>query len=151
MTTQGGDVESDLPWIPAALRALLLADPDFDAASYGRVSTKAPSDVEVPFALARVMTNSLLPLGGGGYKVLVQVDGHCPSSGYGNEEAEKIVWRMADRAKRVFQQARNINYQTMYYRLRPVGLGPLPQDVSRGESNPLERAAVRAEMTIHNT
>lgn len=143
-------MESDLPWIPEALRTLLMADAPFNAASYGRLSSKAPGDVAIPFALARVMTNSAIPLGGGGYKVLIQVDGCCVSSGYDNEEAEKIVWRMADRAKRVFQTARNVNYQTMHYRLRPVGVGPLPQDVSRGEANPLERAAVRAEMTIHN-
>lgn len=143
-------MESDLPFIEEALRALLLADVDFKAASYDRVSSNAPSEVGVPFALARVMVNSVIPLGGGAYKALVQVDGNCVSSGYSGEEAKKIVWRMATRAKRVFELARNVNYQTMHYRLRPVGLGPLPQDTSRGESNPLERAAVRAEMTIHN-
>lgn len=143
-------MESDLPFLDEAVRALLLADLDFKSASYNRVSSDAPADVNVPFALARVMVNSVIPLGGGAYKALVQLDGNCVKSGYGGEEAKRIVWRMADRAKRVFQQARNVNYQTMHYQLRPVGLGPLPQDTSRGEANPLVRAAVRAEMTIHN-
>lgn len=102
-----------------------------------------------PFALARVMTNSVIPLDGGGYKVMVQVDGNCPAN-YVTEEPEVVVWRMAVRAKEVFRVARNITYQTMRYSMRPVGLGPIPDDVSRGESNPLKRAAVRAEMTIHN-
>ena len=143
-------MESDLPWIPGALRELLLFDPDFTAACHGRVSTKAPSDVVTPFALARPMVNSVIPLDGGGYKVMVQVDGNCASGGYGGEEAEVITWRIADRAKRVFLRSRNVEYQTMHYSMRVVGLGPLPVDVSRGESSPLDRAGVRAEMTIHN-
>lgn len=143
-------MESDLPWVPGALRQLLLADVPFKTASHNRVSTKAPKDVNVPFALARMMVDSVIPLDGGGYKVLVQVEGFCVSSGYGNEEAERVVWRIADRARNVLRIARNVEYESMHYSLRPFGMGPLPQDTSRGESNPLERAGVRAEMTIHN-
>lgn len=143
-------MESDLPWIPGALRQLLLADVPFKTASHNRVSSKAPGDVNVPFSLVRVMLDSVIPLDGGGYKLLVQAEGLCVASGYGNEEAELVVWRIADRARNVFRTARNVEYQSMHYSMRPFGMGPLPQDTSRGDSNPLERAGVRAEMTIHN-
>lgn len=142
-------MESDLPWVPGALRELLLADIPFKNSVNNKVSTKTPGDVTTPFALARMMVNSVVPLSGGGYKVLVQVEGCCPAD-YAAEEAELVVWRIADRAKRVLQAAQNVSYQTMHYSMRTVGMGPLPQDTSRGESNPLERAGVRAEMTIHN-
>lgn len=90
-------------------------------------------------------------MGGGGYKPLVQVDAWCPPGVYGGMEAEAVVWRIASRAKRVLEETRDEQFETMYWSARPVDLMPLPPDTSRGESNPLIRAMTRAVLTVKNT
>ncbi len=143
-------MESDLPWISGALRERLLADLPFKTASHNRVSSSAPKDVTKPFCLVRLMDDSVISLRGGGYKALVQAEGLCPGDGYGGEEADLVVWRMAQRAKTVLELAQNVPHQSMHYSMRVIGLGPLPADKTRGDANVLIRAGVRAEMTIHN-
>ena len=119
------------------------------AACQNRLSEKAPSDVTKPYATIQLPT-SIGSMGGGGYKPLAQVDGWCPADGYNNEEASVVVWRIVARARRVLETARNIPYQSMHYSARPVDLMALPDDVSRGDANPVAHAMTRAELTIHN-
>jgi hypothetical protein len=140
-------VESDLPWIPAALRAYLLADAPFTAASGGKVSTRAPSSVTEPYVTLQLPT-PLGVMGGGGYKPIVQVDAWCDPGGA--EDPEVIVWRIALRAARRLERARNVAYQTMRWSARVLDAGPLPPDKSRGDDSPLYRAMCRAELTVHN-
>jgi hypothetical protein len=140
-------VESDLPWVVAAVRQYLLADADFATASGGRVSTRAPSEVGEHYVTIQLPT-PLGSLGGGGYKPIVQVDAWCDR--VAAEDPEVIVWRIASRAARRLQQARNVPYQTMHWKARVLDLGSLPPDVTRGKDAPLYRAMCRAELTIHN-
>ncbi|GAA3877808.1 hypothetical protein GCM10022243_48150 [Saccharothrix violaceirubra] len=142
-------MESVLPWIPPAIRRLLLADPLFAAAvPGGRVSTRAPGDVTTPFVTIQLPT-PLGAMGGGGYKPLVQVDAW--SATVGGDDPEGVVWRIAMTAKNTLERARNVPYQSMHYSCRVLDAGPLPPDTSRGTSSPLYRAMVRVEMTVHNT
>lgn len=145
-------VESDLPWVPGAVRSVLLADTAFATSCGNRLATsRAPSTVTEPFGLLRVVVGSLYPLGGGGYRVDVQLDAYCPEAGYGDEEADPIVWRIANRAVRVLQRTKNQRHQTMHWSVSAIPFaGPLDPDKSRGEDAVLYRAAVRAELAIHN-
>jgi hypothetical protein len=141
-------VESDLPWVPGAVRQLLLADTAFATASGSRVSTRSPGNVTSgPYATIQLPT-PLGVMGGGGYKPIVQIDAWCDPGAA--EEPEAVVWRIAMRAKRVLETARNVSYQTMHWSARVIDAGPLPPDKSRGDDSPLYRAMVRAELTIKN-
>lgn len=146
-------MESDLPWVPGAVRQVLLADVPFaTACPASRLATgKAPSSVTAPFGLVRVVVGSLRPLGGGGYHVDVQLDAFCPEEGHDGTEADPLVWLIALRGKRALEQAKNVPYQTMHWSVQRIPFaGPLDPDKSRGESAVLNRAAVRAELAIHN-
>lgn len=140
-------MESDLPRITAAIRALLLTDATFVTASGSRIGTKAPSDVTVPYVTIQIPT-PVGAMGGGGYKPIVQVDGWCAIDG--TDAPEDAVWLIATRARRIFDTARNVAYQTMHYSARSLDFGSLPPDLSRGTSAPLAHAMARAELTIHN-
>jgi hypothetical protein len=147
-------VESDLPWIPAAIRQALLEDAAFVAAcgGAGRIATtRAPSDVTKPFALARLVVNSVTTLGGGGYRAWIQIDGFCPVTGYGGEEADPIAWRIATRGKRALERVRNRPYESMRFSCHPRAVGALDPDDSRGDDATLSRAAAQIEVVIHNT
>jgi hypothetical protein len=142
-------VESDLPWLIAAVREALAADAPFWAACHGRLSERAPSEVSIPYAIIQIPT-SMGDMGGGVYRPMVQVDGWCPGSGYETEEASVVVWRIATRANRVLKTLRNRQYQTMHFSARATDLMPLPADTSRGDSTPMAHAMARAILTIHN-
>lgn len=142
-------MESDLPWVPAAVRARLVADAPFVAAlgSAQRIYTRAPAAVTAPYVVIQ-LPSPLAAMGGGGYKPLVQVDAWRVAEG--TEDPEVVVWRIAMRAKRVLDTARNVAFETMHWSARVIDCGPLPPDTSRGDSSPLYRAMVRAELTLHN-
>lgn len=139
-------VESDLPWVPAAVRQYLLADTPFNQATGGRLSTRA-SNVTEPYSTIQ-LPSPLAAMGGGGYKPLVQVDAWCDQDAA--EEPEYVVWRIAMRAKSALERARNVPYLTMHWSARVIDCGPLPPDRTRGDDSPLYRAMCRAELTIHN-
>lgn len=139
-------MESDLPWVHAAVRQYLLADTSFNQAVGGRLSSRAAGVTE-PYATLQLPT-PLAAMGGGGYKPLVQVDAWCDQDSA--EEPEYVVWRIAMRAARALQHARNVPYQTMHWSARVIDCGPLPPDLTRGGDAPLYRAMCRAELTIHN-
>lgn len=143
--------ESDLPWVPAAIRAYLLADPQFAALVPGRVGTRLPKDMTLPYAQVRV-SGPGPDLGGGGYKPLVQVDGWAAPAEPDAEDPERVAWRIATRAAQVLRTARNVPYESMRYSISRILDGPFAPDpdVSRGDSSPLYRAVIRAEVTIHN-
>lgn len=135
-----------LPWIPPAARSVLLADADFTDACGGRLSTRAPADVSQPFATVQA---TVLPVdvSAGAWLPMVQVDGWCPPGG--TVDPEQAVWRIAVAAALVFARARNVAYENVHYSAR-VTDGPLTDiDESRGKANPLYRAFIRAELTVH--
>lgn len=140
-------MESDLPWVIAAVREYLLTDVPFTQSSGGRVSTRAPSTVTAAYVTLQLPT-PLGELGGGGYKPIVQVDAWCPAGA--TEEPEAVVWRIASRASRALKQARNVQFETLHWSARILDSGPLPPDRTRGDDAPLYRAMCRAELTIHN-
>lgn len=138
-----------LPWIPAAVRALLLADVTFMGTLAGaRLVFKAPPDVTTKFGTIQVPGNNAIDGGGVAWSPLVQVDGWCPMS---DANADALAWSIASAAAMVFGRARNVTYQNISYSARIVD-GPMAMDpdISRGESNPLARALIRAELTVHN-
>jgi hypothetical protein len=142
-------VESDLPWVPLAVKTRLLLDAPFVEAlgSTERIYTRAPGSVTEPYVTLQLPT-PLGAMGGGGYKPIVQVDAWRVEAG--DEDPETVVWRIAMRAMRALETARNVRHQTMHWSARILDAGPLPPDKSRGDDTPLYRAMVRAELTIHN-
>lgn len=135
-----------IPWIPPAIRALLLADSAFAAECGGRVSTRLPSTVAF---CAQIRVPGLNSLSGDGvaWSPLVQVDGWC-SPDVAGVDPEQKAWAIAAHAARILGRARNITYGTMTYSGRLIE-GPIPDvDTSRGESTPLYRAIVRAELSV---
>lgn len=138
-----------LPWIPAAARALLVADAAFvTVLPIARLVFKAPSEVTTKFGTIQVPGNNSLSGDGVAWSPLVQVDGWCPTS---EANAEELAWGIASAAAMVFGRARNVTYQNVTYSARIID-GPMAMDpdTSRGASNPLARALVRAELTLHN-
>lgn len=135
-----------LPWVPPAVRALLLGDSAFTAACGGRVSTRLPGDVSVPVATVQA-TARPLDVSAGAWSPLVQVDGWCAPGG--PVDAEDAAWRIAAAAAAVLSRARNVPYQNIHYSARVID-GPLTDiDESRGKGNPIHRALIRAELTVH--
>lgn len=136
-----------LPWVPGAIRQLLLADAVFASECGGDVLTRLGSTVTY---CAQIQVSGGTSLSGDGvaWSPLVQVDGWCaPNAGAG--DPERKAWAIAVEAARVLGRARNIPYQNMSYSARVVD-GPLPGvDTSRGTSTPLYRAVVRAEIRAH--
>lgn len=136
-----------LPWIPGAVRQLLLADPVFNAACGGRLMTILPSGLTF-CAQLRLPGNNSISGDGVAFSPLVQVDGWCVP-GIPGTDPEMKAWEIAAEAARVLGRARNVTYQTMSYSGRLIE-GPLPDvDTSRGEDSPLYRAIVRAGLAVH--
>lgn len=139
-----------LPFVPSAVRAFLTApsSPFTDLVPAARIATRSPADATTPFVLVR--------LAGGGFPVeasagvwapLVQVEGYAPPGG--TTDPEVAVWRIAATAGALLARARNVTYESMAWSARLTD-GPLADvDTSRGQSAPLYRAFVRAEITLH--
>jgi hypothetical protein len=141
-------VESDLPWIPGAVRAYLLTDAPFAASCGSRVQTRGDSSIVLPYCTVRMVTGTA-SLGGGTYKPVVQIDAWSLDNQA--EDVEIVVWRIAFRASRALETARNVAYQTLHWSTaRVLGVNALDPDKSRGDSAPLYRAAARVELSIHN-
>lgn len=138
-----------LPWIPGAVRALLLADTGFAAACGGYCASNAPASITGPFAQLRLAGNYSLA-GNVAYKPLIQVDGWAPES-MTSADPVLAAWTVAAEAARVLAGAANIRWQTVDYTPRVVD-GPMEgaSDTSRGPSSVLVRSLVRAELTVHN-
>lgn len=135
-----------LPWIPPAIRELLLSDLEFAAATGGRVSTRHPSDVTRPYATLQA-TAVPIDVSAGAWSPMVQVDGWCAPGG--EVDPEQAAWRIAVAAARVLSRARNVAWENIRYRAR-VTDGPLTDiDTARGASSPLYRAFIRAELLVH--
>ena len=138
-----------IPWIPGAVRRQLLDDPTFFAACGSQVLTRLPSEVTF-CAQLRVAGNNAVDGGGVAFSPLVQLDGWCAPDLAGIDPEVK-AWDIAAAGAAVLGRIRNVIYQTMSYSARVVE-GPLPDvDTSRGESTPLYRAIVRAELAVHVT
>lgn len=138
-----------LPWIPPAIRALLLADNTFNQACGGRFSTRAPADATLPYATVQVSGSFPRDASAGVWSPLIQVDGWCAPNAQIDGDPEEIVWGIAVAAAAVLSRARNIAYQNVHYSAR-VTDGPLSdEDITRGSANPLYRALIRAELNIH--
>lgn len=138
-----------LPWVPGAVRAVLMADVGFSALCQGRCGTRLPTDMTKPFA--RIRTAGGISLSGDGvaWSPLVQIEGWASDGGA--TDPETVVWDIAADAGRVLGKARNITYKTMQYSVRILD-GPLPDvDTSRGTGSPLYWAALRVELKAQTT
>ncbi len=138
-----------LPFVPTAVRAYLTAASPFIAVVPAfRVATRAPSDVTTSFALVRLAGGGFpVEASGGVWSPLVQVEGYAPPGGPADPEV--VVWRIAATAAALLSRARNVAYDSMSWSAR-VTDGPFADvDTSRGQSAPLYRALVRAELTLH--
>jgi hypothetical protein len=135
-----------LPWIPPAVRVLLLADAEFTAACGGRCVTRLPSDMTKPVAQLRA-TAIPIDVSAGAWSPMVQVDGWCAPGG--PVDPEQAAWRVAVAASRVLARARNVAWENIHYKAR-VTDGPLTDiDTARGLTAPLYRAFIRAELIVH--
>jgi hypothetical protein len=138
-----------IPWVPGAVRRQLLDDPTFFAECGGQVLTRLPSEITF-CAQLRIAGNNSLDGAGVAFSPLVQLDGWC-APGLDGIDPEMKAWQIAAAGAAVLGRIRNAIYQTMSYSARVVE-GPLPDvDTSRGESAPLYRAIVRAELAVHVT
>lgn len=137
-----------LPYVPAAVRAFLSDSDAFTAlVPASRISTRQPDDVTTPFAIVKAPPAVPIEASGGLWSPLVQVEGYAPPRG--DEDPEVVAWRIAATAAAVLSRARNVPFQAMHYSARVID-GPLADvDTSRGKSNPLYRALIRAELTVH--
>ncbi|MGW5645063.1 hypothetical protein ACWEV3_40980 [Saccharopolyspora sp. NPDC003752] len=138
-----------LPWVPGAVRALLLADAEFSAACGGYCAPTSPTTITGPFAQLRLVGN--FPLAGNvAFRPLVQVDGWAPAS-MTTVDPTAAAWRVAAEAARVLAGAANVRWSSIDYSARVVD-GPVEgvADTSRGTATALLRALVRAELTVHN-
>jgi len=137
-----------LPFMPSAVRAYLLSKPDFSAACLNRCSTRAPADVSKPYATVASTANPV-EASAGVWSPLVQLDGWCPKGGWEGVDPEAVAWRIASLGAAWLARARNVQYQNVAYTAR-VAAGPLTDiDTSRGPDNPLYRALVHVELTLH--
>lgn len=136
-----------LPWLPAVVRRFLVAQAVCtDQLEPARWVFRGPADVTT--AYARIQCPNPSPISGDGvaWKPLVQVDAFCPMT---VQDAEDVVWRIAAAAGAVLGRARNIVDDALSWSGRHTD-GPIPDvDTSRGESTPLARALIRAELTVH--
>lgn len=132
--------------MPAAARQLLLATTPFAGLlAADRVVFKSPPKVTSPFC--RLQVPSAGPRSGDGvmWEPLLQADFYAPATG----DAEKVVWDLAAAAADVFGHARNVTFENVTYSGRMLD-GPIPSvDTSRGESEVLARAVIRAELRLH--
>lgn len=140
-----------LPRMDKAVRTLLLADTVF-AAALGTpdrlVNGKAPPTVTTPWVEILIPGNVSISGDGVAFSPLAQVNA-CAPEGYLN--AKDVVWDLASRAAWVLGRARNVVYLNAQYSGRHTD-GPLTDtDTSRGESNPIVRAIVRAELRVQTT
>lgn len=139
-----------LPWIPGALRSLLLADPMFSASCGGYCASRPPGAISGPFAQLRMAGNYNLDGQNIGWKPLVQLDGWAPAD-LSSQDPVLATWKIASEAARVLAKAANVSWQTIHYTASVVD-GPMEgsADTSRGPASPLIRHLVRAELTVHN-
>lgn len=137
-----------IPWVPGAIRQLLVADTAFMTECGSRISSRLPSTVTF-CARVRLAGNNSLSGDGVAWSPLVQVEGWCAPGVAGVSDPEVKAWDIAARAAAVVGRARNITYQNMTYSTRIVD-GPLSDvDTSRGDSTALYWSLVRVEVTAH--
>jgi hypothetical protein len=138
---------SELPWLPSVVRAFLMGQPNFTGLIVGaRVVYKAPPDVTTPYV--RIQVPNAAPMSGDSvaFRPLVQVDAYCPA---GATNADKTVWDLVSAASWSLSRARNVVAGSLSWSGRHLD-GPIPDiDKSRGDSSPLTRAVIRAELTLH--
>lgn len=139
-----------IPYVLGAVRARLMADSVFAAACEQRCAIRAPDDVSIPYCRLRTAGGPAIEASAGMWLPLVQVEGWCSAAGWAGRPAEEVAWDIAAHAARVLAVARNVAYQHMRYSAR-ITDGPLAdEDTKRGESAPLYRALIRAELKIHH-
>lgn len=137
-----------LPSMRRVVRDFLLSQSAFASLiTAERVVFKAPPDVTTKFVVVQIPGNTAISGDNVAWSPLVQVDGYCPDS---DAESADVAWDLAAAAAEAFREARNVTIGTISYRARVLDLLPAAPDVSRGTSNPLARALMRAELTVHN-
>jgi len=137
-----------LPPVRHIARDLLLTQPVFAGLIQpDRIVFKQPADVTAPFVVIQVPGNNAISGDNVAWSPLVQVDGYAPAS---DPAADDVAWELAAAAAEVFGRARNVTSGSVTFSARVIDLLQAGPDVSRGENNPLARALMRAELTVHN-
>jgi hypothetical protein len=145
-----------IPDLHEPIRALLLADTEFAALTGGRLATRAPADVTVPYAVLRCSANPLSASSRSvGWRGGVQVHG-CATRPVGDTMPETLAWRICAVAARILDRSGQQTWtepggdRAVTYTPRLTD-GPLPMepDKTRGDDNVVYWAMVRATFPIH--
>ena len=135
------------PWLTAAVFNVGVSDTMFMSVCNNKFSTDPPSDVTLPFATARTVTNANFPNHGGAWRGVVQIDGWA-ATGISGTDPRMLAWNIAAEAGRAFTHVRSHMFEGHRYSMKTIE-GPIeaPADTSRGQDSPLYRAYVRIEVT----
>lgn len=136
-----------LPPLGDVVRRYLAAQASFLALlPLDRLLFRGPADVTTTYAKIQVPNPAPISGDGVAWKPLVQVDAFCPET---VTDADVQVWNIVAMAGLLLGRARNIIDGTLSWSGRHTD-GPIADvDTSRGESTPLARALIRAELTVH--
>ena len=136
----------DFPWIVPAIREVLLADSAFSALVGGRISSRLPALVPGPTVK---LSATAIPVNvpAGVWSPLVQVDVYVPPTSDG--DPEDIAWSVVAKSAGVLSTVRNRPFENMHFSAEVIDGPILDVDKSRGDSNPLYRGIIRAELLVH--
>lgn len=146
-----------LPNLHIPIREQLLADAEFAALVGGRVGTRAPDQVNAPYAVIRCAANPLSASSRSvGWRGTVQLHG-CAARDVGDLAPEDVAWKIAAAGARILDRSGQQTWtetepdgRSLTYTPR-VTDGPLPMDPdkTRGPDAVVYWVFVRAEFPIH--
>lgn len=137
-----------LPYVPGAVRELLAsAGPFLALVPAIRILTRDPQDVATPFVILKAPPAIPINASAGMWSPLIQVEGKCAPGG--STDPERVAWDIAALAAALLSRVRNRPYLTMHWTARVIDGPMIDIDTSRGDSAPIYRALIRAELTVH--
>lgn len=146
-----------IPDLHIPIREQLLADTEFAALVGGRLGTRAPGDVNAPYAVLRCSANPLSASSRSvGWRGGVQLHG-CATRDVGGLSPEQVAWKICAAAARVLDRSGQQTWteaesdgRSLTYTPR-VTAGPLPMDpnTSRGPDAVVYWSLITATMPIH--
>ena len=144
-----------MPFMPAAVRAFLLAQPSFAALiPPERIVTRdLPETISAPCFRVRNATNNAGVSAGSDPLlrfVIVQLEAWVPKWDIlgGTTDPEEVANDIAMLAGELVGRARNVSFRGAAWSGRWLDSPTLPVDVRRGVDNPLYPAMARAELTV---
>lgn len=140
-----------LPWLSGAVISILVADESFMDECHSRVAGRTPSDVTIPYATVRALTNTAISARAGAWRGVIQVTGWAPGAVSDTPEDPALTaWRIAATACAVFGslEKRQQTYAGIF--LTPqVIQGPTEEvDTSRGTEAPMYGCSIQIELSV---